>query len=245
MKILVCMSVVPDTTTKISFTDNDTKLNKQGVQFILNPYDELTITKALELTENMGGTVTVIHVGPAENDAVIRKALALGANNAIRINAEATDGQFVAEQIAKYASSQDYDMIMTGRESIDYNGGQVCGLLGELLNLPSVNVVSTIEINEKKATLSRDIDGGKEILTCTLPLVMSAQKDLCEPRIPNMKGIMAARTKPLEVLEPTDNLSYTCYTRYESPQAKSAVKLISSDNPSELFDLLKREAKVL
>lgn len=245
MKILVCMSVVPDTTTKISFTDNDTKMNKQGVQFILNPYDELSITKALELTESIGGTVTVIHVGPAENDAVIRKALALGANNAIRINGEATDGQFVAEQIAKYASSQSYDLIMTGRESIDYNGGQVCGLLGELLDLPSVNVVSTIEIKENTATLSRDIDGGKEFLTCTLPLVMSAQKDLCEPRIPNMKGIMAARTKPLEVIESSDNQSYTSYSRYESPQAKSAVKLINSDNPSELFDLLKREAKVL
>lgn len=245
MKILVCMSVVPDTTTKISFTDNDTKLNKQGVQFILNPYDELTITKALELTENIGGSVTVIHVGPAENDAVIRKALALGVNNAIRINAEATDGQFVAEQIANYAKSQDYDLIMTGRESIDYNGGQVCGLLAELLNLPSVNVVSTIEIKDNLATLSRDIDGGKESLSCTLPLVMSAQKDLCEPRIPNMKGIMAARTKPLEVIEASENNSYSTYSKYESPKSKSAVKLISSENPSELFDLLKREAKVL
>jgi electron transfer flavoprotein beta subunit len=245
MKILVCMSVVPDTTTKITFSDSNTKFNKQGVQFIINPYDELSITKALEITEKLGGTVTVIHVGAAENDAVLRKALALGANEAIRINAEATDGQFVAEQIAHFAKDKSFDLILTGRESIDYNGGQVCGLLGELLNLPSINVASTIEIENGTATISHDIDGGKEKIKCPLPMVVSAQKDLCEPRIPNMKGIMAARTKPLTIVEPQNTPLFSNYVSYESPKPKQAVRLIDPENPEELIHILKNEVKII
>jgi electron transfer flavoprotein beta subunit len=239
------MSVVPDTTTKITFTDNNTKFNTQGVQFIINPYDELSLTKALEIAEKVGGTVTVATVGLADAEPVIRKALAIGANDAIRINAEPVEGMFVAQQLAEIIKNDKYDIVLTGRESIDYNGGQVTGILAELLNWPSVNVCTKMELVDGKMHFERDIDGGRQSVIANLPVIASAQKDLCEPRIPNMKGIMAARTKPLEVLEPTDNLAYTSYTRYESPQAKSAVKLISSDNPSELFDLLKREAKVL
>ncbi len=245
MKILVCMSVVPDTTTKITFTENNTQLNKQGVQFIINPYDELSITKALEITEQQGGSVTVIHVGPVAHDAVIRKALALGAQEAVRIDAEAIDAQFVATQIANYAKENAFDMIMTGRESIDYNSGLVCGLLAAHLDWPSVNVISTITIQDKVATMTRDIDGGKETLSASLPLVVSAQKDLCEPRIPNMKGIMAARTKPLHVVGAQTAAAATDYVSYESPQAKQAVRLISADNPEELIHILKNEVKVI
>lgn len=245
MKILVCMSVVPDTTTKITFVENNTQFNKAGVQFVINPYDELTITKALEITEKHGGTVSIVHVGPAENDAVIRKGLALGVTEAYRINAEAIDGQFVAEQLAAFAKDKGFDLIMTGRESIDYNGGQVCGLLAELLGMPSVNVVSTIEIDNGTSTLTRDIDGGKEKLTCPLPFVMSAQKDLCEPRIPNMKGIMAARTKPLNVVEAIAVDAFSAYQSYESPKPKESVRLIDANNPEELINLLKNEAKVI
>jgi electron transfer flavoprotein beta subunit len=245
MKILVCMSVVPDTTTKITFTENNTQLNKQGVQFIINPYDELSITKALEITEQQGGSVTVIHVGPVAHDAVIRKALALGAQEAVRIDAEAIDAQFVATQIANYAKENAFDMIMTGRESIDYNSGLVCGLLAAHLDWPSVNVISTITIQDKVATMTRDIDGGKETLNASLPLVVSAQKDLCEPRIPNMKGIMAARTKPLHVVGAQTAAAATDYVSYESPQAKQAVRLISADNPEELIHILKNEVKVI
>lgn len=245
MKILVCMSVVPDTTTKITFTENNTQLNKQGVQFIINPYDELSITKALEITEQQGGSVTVIHVGPVAHDAVIRKALALGAQEAVRIDAEAIDAQFVATQIANYAKENAFDMIMTGRESIDYNSGLVCGLLAAHLDWPSVNVISTITIQDGVATMTRDIDGGKETLSASLPLVVSAQKDLCEPRIPNMKGIMAARTKPLHVVGAQTATAATDYMSYESPQAKQAVRLISADNPEELIHILKNEVKVI
>lgn len=245
MKILVCMSVVPDTTTKITFTENNTKFNTQGVQFIINPYDELSLTKALEIAEKNAGTVTVVTVGLADADAVIRKALAIGANDAIRINAFPSDAQFVAEQIAHIVKSNQYDMVLTGRESIDYNGGQMCGLLGAMLNWPSINVCTKIELNGGVAEFERDIDGGRQTLTSTLPLVASAQKDLCEPRIPNMKGIMAARTKPLNVVEPVGTEAASQYINYESPAPKQAVKLIDANNAGELINILKNEAKII
>ncbi|MFN5921691.1 MAG: electron transfer flavoprotein subunit beta/FixA family protein, partial [Bacteroidota bacterium] len=158
MKILVCISHVPDTTTKVTFTDNNTKFNTQGVQFIINPYDELALTRALELTEKDGGTVSTITVGLADTEATIRKALAIGAHEAVRVNAEPTDAFFVAEQIAAYAKNEQFDLILTGRESIDYNGGQVCGLLGEMLGMPSVNVITKLDIANGEATMVRDID---------------------------------------------------------------------------------------
>lgn len=245
MKILVCMSVVPDTTTKITFTDNNTKFNTQGVQFIINPYDELSLTKALELTEKNGGSVTIVTVGTADADAVIRKALAIGANDAIRINAEPTDAQYVSEQIAVIAKSGAYDLILTGRESIDYNGGQVCGLLGALLDWPSVNVCAKMDFENGQMVFERDIDGGRQTVTTPLPVVASAQKDLCEPRIPNMKGIMAARTKPLNVVEPVSTALSSVYKTFESPAAKQAVRMIDANNAGELIDILKNEAKIL
>ncbi|MDG1098460.1 MAG: electron transfer flavoprotein subunit beta/FixA family protein [Bacteroidia bacterium] len=239
MKILVCMSVVPDTTTKIAFTDNDTKFNTDGVTFIVNPYDELALTKGLEIAEANGGTVTVCHVGTSSSDAAIRKALSIGAGEAIRIDAEPLDSQFVASQIAPIA--KDYDMVITGRESIDYNGGAVCGLLGAELNWPSVNVVTEIAVADGKATIEHDIDGGREELEVTLPLVVSAQKDLCEPRIPNMKSIMQARMKPLNVVPAIEVTQQSEYHTYDLPPAKQGVKLVDANDPAALVEMLKSE----
>ena len=245
MKILVCISNVPDTTTKITFTDNNTKFNSAGVQFIINPYDELALTKALELVEKHQGTVTVINVGLADTEPNIRKALAIGANDAIRVNAQPTDAFFVASQIAEAVKSENYDLILTGRESIDYNSGQVCGLLAEMLGLPSVNVINTLDIDNGIATMERDIDGGREVVKCNLPLVVSAQKELAEPRIPNMRGIMAARTKPLKVVEPASMANSTEIAVYELPQPKAGCKMIDAEKAEELITMLHNEAKVI
>lgn len=245
MKILVCISSVPDTTTKILFTENNTKFKKDGVQFIINPYDELALTRAIELTETNGGEVHVVNVGMPENDPVIRKALAIGAAKAIRVNTEATDGMQVAQEIAAVYKSDSYDMIFTGRESIDYNGGQVAGLIGALLDIPSVNIVSRLEVADGKATARRDIDGGHEEVVVPTPCVISAQKDLTEPRIPNMRGIMQARTKPLEVVEPQSAGEGNHFKSYELPPAKAAVKLVDPANAGELIDLLRNEKKLI
>lgn len=245
MKILVCVSNVPDTTTKVTFTDNNTKFNTAGVQYIINPYDELALTRALEITEKQGGMVTTITVGLPDTEASIRKALAIGATEAVRINAEPTDAYFVAEQIAAYAKAESFDLILTGRESIDYNGGQVAGLLAEMLGLPSINVVTSIEIENGTATMERDIDGGKEKVSCKLPLVASAQKELTEPRIPNMRGIMAARTKPLKVVEPTAGELTSATVSFELPAPKGACKMIPADQAEQLIDLLHNEAKII
>ncbi len=245
MKILVCVSNVPDTTTKVIFTENNTQFNTAGVQFIINPYDELSLTRGLELTEKLGGTVTVITVGLADTEASIRKALAIGATDAVRINATPTDAYFVAEQIAAYAKDQNFDLIFTGRESIDYNGGQVCGLLAEMLGLPSVNVITNIEIEGTTANVERDIDGGREKLTASLPLVVSAQKELTEPRIPNMRGIMAARNKPLTVVEPIAIEATSASVGFELPASKGSVKLISVEDAGTLIGILHNEAKII
>lgn len=245
MNILVCVSVVPDTTTKITFKDSNQSFNEDGVQFIINPYDELALTKALDITDSVGGEVTVVHVGLAKNDPSVRKSLAIGAHKAVRIDKDPEDAQEVANCISEYAKDKNFDMILTGRESIDYNSGQVAGLLAELLNLPSVNVVTELDVEGDTASLTRDIDGGREVISCKLPFVASAQKDLVEPRIPNMRGIMAARTKPLEVISAAGDTGYSSHVEYSLPEAKSAVKLIPADQPEELIRLLKEEAKII
>lgn len=245
MKILVCMSVVPDTTTKITFTDNNTKFNTAGVQYIINPYDELSLTRALELTEAQGGTVTVIHVGLADSEASIRKALAIGAHDAVRINAEPVDATLVAQEIANWAGPQGFDLILTGRESIDYNGGLVGGLIAAHLDLPYINIVTKIDVAGTDVTAVRDIDGGKETVKASLPLVASAQKDLCEPRIPNMRGIMAARTKPLQVVEASGVQALGRSLSFELPPAKGSVKLIDAEKAGDLIHLLHQEAKII
>jgi electron transfer flavoprotein beta subunit len=245
MKILVCVSQVPDTTTRITFTSDKKAFNTQGVQYIINPYDEIALTRALELKETLGGTVTVVNVGQANTEPNIRKALAIGADDAIRVNAEPTDAYFVASQIAEVAKKNNYDLILTGRESIDYNGAQVGAMLAELLNLPSVAVATKLDITDTDAAVEREIDGGKEVIAVKLPFVATAQKGMAEPRIPNMRGIMTARTKPLAVAEPAGDTKLSASVLYDNPPAKTAVKLVDKDKVEDLVNLLHTEAKVI
>jgi len=245
MKILVCISNVPDTTTKINFSDDKKSFVSTGVQFIINPYDEIALTKALELTEAQGGTVTVINIGAADTEPTIRKALAIGATDAIRVNAAPRDAYFVAKQIAEIAKKENYDLVLTGRESIDYNGSQVAAMVGELLNQPSVSIVKSMNIENNIATLEREIEGGKEVLTAPLPLVVSATEGMAEPRIPNMRGIMSARSKPLTVVEAIAVSQLVEFVEYEKPAPRSQVKLVSSDDVKELINLLHTEAKTI
>ena len=246
MKILVCISKVPDTTTKISFTDNNTKFNEDKVQFIVNPYDEsYALVKALEIIEKGGGSLTIINVGLADNDQIIRKALAIGADEAVRIDADPADAYFVAAQIAEYAKGQNYDLIFTGKETISYNEGVVGGMVAELLNLPYISPIEKMDIEGNKVVVERVIDGGVETVTCPMPVVVSAQKGLAEARIPNMRGIMAARTKPLKVV-PAFNVNSLVSTKvYGLPDPKSACKYIDAEHPELLVDLLHSEAKVI
>lgn len=245
MKFLVCISQVPDTTTKITFTPDKKAFNAAGVQFIINPYDEIALTRALEIKEASGGTVTVINVGGANTEPNLRKALAIGADDAIRVNAEPTDAYFVAFQIAEVAKKNSYDVILTGKESIDYNGGQVPMMLGELLGFPSVSVATKLDIAGTTATLEREIDGGKEVIESKLPFVAGAQKGMAEPRIPNMRGIMTARTKPLAVVEPAACELLSNSSQYDLPAAKGECKMIDPNNVAELVNLLHTEAKAI
>ena len=206
MKILVCITHVPDTTSRIAFTDNNTKFDGGGVQFIIGPYDDYALARAVELKEEMGASVTVLNVGGAETEPTIRKALAIGADNAVRININPTDSMVVAQAIASHAKSAGYDLILMGRESIDYNGGVVHGLVAEILGIPSVSPVMQMKIEGSVASMTREIEGGKEQITASLPLVAGCQEPIAEWKIPNMRGIMTARTKPLEVIEFTDGI---------------------------------------
>ncbi|HVW95051.1 MAG TPA: electron transfer flavoprotein subunit beta/FixA family protein [Mucilaginibacter sp.] len=245
MKILVCISNVPDTTTKITFTDNNTQFNTSGVQFILNPYDEIALARALELTDGGKGTVTVIHVGEASADATIRKALAIGATDAVRINAQPSDAWFVASQIAAYIKDNPFDLILTGRESIDYNGSKVAAMLGELLDIPSVSIIKKLDTDGSSVTVEREIEGGKEILTIPLPIVAGTAEGVAEPKIPNMRGIMSARTKPLNVIEPAEVKTFSEIISYEIPAPRGQVKLVAADDTAKLVELLHEEARVI
>lgn len=248
MKILVCISHVPDTTSKINFTDNNTKFDTNGVQFVINPNDEFGLTRAMWFKEKQGASVDVINVGGPETEPTLRKALAIGADSAIRVNTPATDGFQVAKQLAKVAADGGYDLIIAGRESIDYNGGMVPGMLAALLKANFVNTCISLEVEGNQAKAIREIDGGKENITASLPLVIGAQKGLVEEkdlRIPNMRGIMQARQKPLNVLEPVDADAQTAAEKFEKPAPRGNVKLIDPDNLDELINLLHNEAKVI
>ncbi|NML39128.1 electron transfer flavoprotein subunit beta/FixA family protein [Chitinophaga sp. G-6-1-13] len=246
MKILVCISKTPDTTAKIAFTDNNTKFNEAGVQFIINPYDEwYALVRALELKETIGADVHLITVGGADCDAIIRKALALGGDEAFRINADSADSYYIAAQIAAHAKEKQYDIIFTGKETIDYNGSGIGGMVAELLELPYVSIAAKFDLNGTVATINREIEGGEEICEVSLPVVVSCQKGMAEARIPNMRGIMAARTKPLTVVEPVAADTLTSVVSFELPPAKAGVKLINPDNVAELVKLLHEEAKVI
>lgn len=246
MKILVPIARVPDTTSKISFTDNNTRFNADGVTFIMNPTDEwYALVRAIELKEKQGGEVVVIHVGKADAEQVIRKALAIGADKAVRVDADPADAYFVAAQIAGHAGAEKYDLIITGKETIDYNSFEITGMVAELLDLPCVILASNLQVENGTATIKREIEGGTETVEVKLPLVVGATKDLAEARIPNMKGIMAARTKPLAVIPPVDAEKLTSVANYHLPDKAKQVKLISPDNVGELVKLLHEEARVI
>ncbi len=246
MKILVCISNVPDTTTKISFTNDNTTFNTAGVQFVINPFDEwYALVRALELKEAQGGNVTIIHVGGVESEPTIRKGLAIGADDAVRIDGEPNDAFAVAEQIAGYAKDKGFDLIMAGKETINYNGSLVGAMVAELMSLPFVSMATKLEIANNVATIEHDIDGGTEVVECALPLVLSANKGMAEARIPNMRGIMAARTKPLIQVSAANADKLTSIAAYELTKGRTDCKYIDASTPEKLIELLHTEAKVI
>jgi len=247
MNILVCISKVPDTTSKISFTDGDTKFNTQGVTWIVNPSDEwYALVRALEIKESLGtGNVTIITVGTAEDDAVIRKALAVGADNAVRVNTDPRDSFSVAAAIADYAKSQNFDLILTGKETIDHNNSEVGGMIAELLGMEFISPANKLDINGRTARVESEAGGATYVFEAELPLVLSAAKGMAEQRIPNMKGIMAARTKPITVIEAASVQTKVNVVKFELPPAKAGVKLLAPENTDELVQLLHTEAKVI
>jgi electron transfer flavoprotein beta subunit len=249
MKILVCISNVPDTTTKVKFVEADTKLDSTGVQWVINPWDELSLTRALELKDDITTgvkSVTVAHVGPASSEPTIRKALAIGADDAIRINAEPADGYFVAAQLAEVIKKEQFDIILFGIESSDFNGSVTGGMTPEFLGIPSVSAVSGIKIENGKAVITREIDGGREVVSVPVPFVAIVQKGIAkEPRIAAMRGIMMARTKPVKLYEPIAVEPMTKILVFEKPSPRSACKYVDAENPKELINLLQNEAKVI
>jgi electron transfer flavoprotein beta subunit len=247
MKILVCISKTPDTTAKIAFTDNNTKFDTNGVQWIINPYDEwYALVRAIELKEaDASSVIHLVTVGTADAEPIIRKALALGGDEAIRVNADSHDSFYIASQIAEVAKQGGYDLVLTGKETIDYNGSSIGGMVAELLDQPYISLATKFELAGTTATITREIEGGEEVNEVSLPVVVSAQKGMAEARIPNMRGIMAARTKPLKVVEPIAVDALTSVAGFGSPPAKSGVKLVDAENVEELVRLLHEEAKAI
>jgi electron transfer flavoprotein beta subunit len=247
MKILVAISNVPDTTTKIQFSDNNTKFNAAGVTFIINPYDEwYALVRALELKEaNLAEKVTLIHVGLPDGDATIRKGLALGADDAVRIDAEGPDSFFVADQIAAYAKEKGYELILTGKETINYNGSSVAGMIAGVLDYPLISLATKLDITGAKLTAEHDVDGGSRVVECELPAVISCAKGMAEQRIPNMRGIMAARTKPLEVVKPITSAPLTSVKSFDLNPGRTTCKMLAEEQMDELVKLLHTEAKVI
>lgn len=246
MKILVCISKAPDTTSKIAFTEGNTKFDENGVQFIVNPYDEwYALVRALEIKEAQGGNVTILSVGGADYEPIIRKALAIGADDAVRIDALESDSLYVAKQIAEYAKDKGFDIIMCGKETINYNGSVVPGMIAELLDLPYIPLAVKLDVNGGVATLEREVNGGLEVVEVTGSFVLSAAKGMAEQRIPNMRGIMAARTKPLQVVPAFAAESSTKLVSYDLPPAKGACKYIDAEQAGDLIRILHEEAKVI
>jgi electron transfer flavoprotein beta subunit len=249
MKILVCISNVPDTTTKIKFAEGNSSVDTNGIQWVINPWDELSLTRALELKDDAASgvkSVTVLHVGPATSEPTIRKALAIGADDAIRVNADTTDAYYVAAQIAEVVKKEQFDIIMCGIESSDFNGSVVGGMVSEFLGIPSVSAVSGLKFENGQSVITREIDGGKEVVTVPVPFVAVVQKGIAkEPRIAAMRGIMMARTKPVKLIEPVAVESLTQVLVFEKPAPRAACKFIDPENPAQLIDLLLNEAKVI
>ena len=247
MKILVCISKTPDTTSKIAFKDGNTKFEEAGVQWIINPYDEwYALVRAIELKEKDPATILhLITVGGSDCDPIIRKSLALGGDEAIRVNTDSTDSYYIAAQIAEVAKQGGYDLIFTGKETIDYNGSSIGGIVAELVDMAYISLATKFDITGTTATITREIEGGEETNETELPIVVSCAKGVAEQRIPNMRGIMSARTKPLKVVEPAAIAPLTNIVSYELPPAKAGVKLVAADNVAELVRLLHEEAKAI
>jgi electron transfer flavoprotein beta subunit len=246
MNILVCISKAPDTTSKIAFADGNTRFDDNGIQFIVNPYDEwYALVRALELKEANGGTVATVSVGDVSYDPIIRKALAIGADSAVRIDGQPLDSLHVAKEIANYAADKGFDLILCGKETINFNGALVGGMIAELMGVPFVSQATKLEMSGNQASLSCDVQGGSEHITVDGPFVLSAAKGMAEQRIPNMRGIMQARTKALEVVPASSSSAHTNVVGYELPPAKAECKFIDPENAGELIQLLQNEAKVL
>jgi electron transfer flavoprotein beta subunit len=245
MKILVCISSVPDTTAKINFTPDNKEFLTAGVTFILNPYDEIALSKAVDLAAQNNATVTVINVGDATTEPVIRKALAIGANDAVRVNAQPKDGYFVAKQISEYVKKNPFDIILCGRESSDFNGSSMPVMLAEMLGIPCLLFAKNLILNGNTATLECEIEGGKETVTTPFPFIAGASEGMAEWKIPNMRGIMSARTKPLAVVEPVSVAEHVKFVSYDKPAPRSTVKLIPAEDAGKLFELIREEKKII
>lgn len=245
MKILVCISHVPDTTAKINFSPDNKEFVSAGIPFIINPYDEIALARAIELTESIGGTVTAINVGDASTEPTIRKALAIGATDAVRINGVAKNTWFVAKQLAEHAKQNNYDMILCGRESSDYNGASIPMMIAEMLDIPGISSAKKITVVGTQATIEREIEGGKEVVTSSMPFVAGASEGMAEPKIPTMRGIMSARTKPLVVVEPVSTPELTRVVSYDKPAVRSTVKLINPEDAGKLWEMLREEKKII
>lgn len=246
MKILVCISQAPDTTSRIAFKDGDTAFDESGVQFIVNPYDEwYALVRAIELKESGGGSVTTITVGSANCDPVIRKALAIGADDAVRVDAEPIDSLQVARLIAAYAQGKGFDLILFGKETIDHNGSVVPAMVAEILDMPFVALATSLEVEGGEATLQRESAGGLQSVKTAFPICVSAAKGMAEQRIPNMRGIMSARTKPLSVETPESVGMGTKVQVFGLPPAKGECKMIPAEQAEELIRLLREEAKAI
>lgn len=245
MKILVCISSVPDTTAKIAFTPDNKSFVSAGVTYILNPYDEIALSKAIDIAGASGNSVTVINVGDASTEPVIRKALAIGANDAVRINAVPRDSFFVASQIAAYVKSNPFDLILCGRESSDHNGSSVPVMLAEMLNIPCVLFAKSLTVEGNTATCEAEIEGGKEVVTANLPIIAGASEGMAEWKIPNMRGIMSARTKPLQVIEPVAAEERVRVVSFDKPAPRSSVRMINPDDAAKIFDIIREEKKII
>jgi electron transfer flavoprotein beta subunit len=245
MKILVCITHVPDTTSKIAFLDNNTKFDSTNVQYIIGPYEDYAISKAVDMKSSNNAQVTVLNVGRSESDPSLRRALAIGADEAVRIDADPTDTFFVASQIASYIKEASYDLILMGRESIDFNGGIVHSLVGEMLGVPAFSPVMQLEVNETTVKMTREIEGGKEYLETSLPIIAGCQEPIAEWKIPNMRGIMTARTKPFEVVAAYESEPRSKNKNFELPKEKGGIKLIDPNEVEKLYEMLRNEAKVI
>lgn len=245
MKILVCISSVPDTTAKITFSADNTSFVSAGVTYILNPYDEIALSKAIDLAGTSGSTVTVINIGDPSTEPVIRKALAIGASDAVRVNAQPRDAFFVASQIAAFVKSNPFDLILCGRESSDYNGSGVPVMLAEMLNIPCILFAKSLSLDGSTVICDSEIDGGKEVVSASLPVVAGASEGMAEWKIPNMRGIMSARTKPLQVIEPVGVDERVRVISYDKPAARSTVKMINPEDASKIFDIIREEKKII